>query len=160
MLRLLMTLLLWLAFASPALAGDPAPTIEDMSGAAVASDTIGVEGKPMLVVFWATWAKPAILALNTIHPLHEGWTKATGAPVVIVSIDDARNYRKVKPFVDGHEWTYASYLDPSQALASKMGAKDVPVAYVLDSKRNVVQTFQGFEPGDEAKWEAALKAAK
>jgi len=126
----------------------------------VASDTIGVEGKPVLVVFWATWASPAKRALNTIHPLHDDWKAAAGGPVVIVSMDDGRNKHKVQPYVDSKGWTYASYLDSAGALAQKMGVKQPPTAYVLDSDRNVVATFEGFEDGDEAKWGAALKGAK
>lgn len=157
-LRLLIVLLS-LLLAAPALAEEPVQ-IETLSGESVAADSIGTAGKPMLVVFWATWDSPSKRALNTIHEVHAQWVEATGAPVVIVSMDDVRNKHKVKPYVESKGWTYASYLDPQRVLAKKMGVENPPTAYVLDSERNVVKTFQGFADGDEEKWKAALTAAK
>lgn len=123
--------------------------IETLEGEKVASSSITNEGKPMILVFWATWNKPAILELSTIHASYTDWQAETGVKLVAISIDDIRNAQKVKPFVVGKDWEYEVYLDKSMAFKNAMNVDNVPETFIVDGSGKITAHFAGFAPGDE-----------
>jgi cytochrome c biogenesis protein CcmG/thiol:disulfide interchange protein DsbE len=127
----------------------PDVNVKTLEGEEVSASAFDNDGKPIVVHFWATWCKPCILELNTIDEEYADWQEETGVKIIIVSIDDARNAAKVKPFVSGKGWTYEVYSDVNGTLKEAMGVENVPHSFLLDGNKNIVWEADSFSPGDE-----------
>ena len=77
--------------------------------------------------------------------------------LVAVSIDDARNSKKVKPKVLGYGWTYQILLDENMDLARAMNVNNPPMTFIVDGTGKIVWSHQGYTPGAEEELEAKLK---
>ncbi|MDX5327092.1 MAG: TlpA family protein disulfide reductase [Bacteroidota bacterium] len=127
----------------------PEVKIKDIEGNIVSTSSIKPEGKPMVISFWATWCKPCIRELSTIHDLYPDWQDETGVKLVAISIDDARNAKKVAPFIYGQGWEYEIYIDENSDLRRSMGVNNIPHTFLIDKDGKVVWQHAGYQQGDE-----------
>ncbi|MBN4052464.1 TlpA family protein disulfide reductase, partial [Sphingobacteriaceae bacterium AH-315-L07] len=89
----------------------PDISIKDVNGVEKAIQSYATNGKISIFSFWATWCAPCKKELNNISEVYDDWKKEYGLEVIAVSIDNARNVAKVKPYVDGQAWDYEVLLD-------------------------------------------------
>jgi len=127
----------------------PSVKIKDLKGARVSTEDFKNDGKPMVISFWATWCKPCILELNTIHEIYPQWQKETGVKVIAVSIDDSRNSSKVAPFVRGRDWKFDVYLDENSDLRRALNVNNPPHTFLINGQGEVVWEHNGYAAGDE-----------
>lgn len=112
---------------------------------------------PIVLDFWATWCKPCVQELSTLAELYPEWQKLTGVRIVAVSIDDARNSKKVAPFVRGRKWEFDVYLDENADLKRALNVNEIPHTFVLNRRGQIVYQHKSYAPGDE---DALLEAIK
>ncbi|NQV53415.1 MAG: TlpA family protein disulfide reductase [Flavobacteriales bacterium] len=127
----------------------PAVEIKAMNGASFNTSSIQNDGNPIIISFWATWCSPCKRELNTIAEEYVDWQDETGVKLVAISIDDARNMHKVKPYVDGQSWEYDVYLDPNADFKRAMNVNNVPHTFLIDGDGNIVWQHNSYQPGDE-----------
>jgi peroxiredoxin len=135
----------------------PSVSVKDMDGNTVNFNTVADSGKITVVSFWATWCTPCIKELEAIHEKYEDWTKTYNMKLVAVSIDDARNSKKVKPKVLGYGWNYQILIDENMDLARAMNVNNPPMTFIYDTTGKLVYSHQGYTPGAEDELEAKLK---
>jgi len=136
----------------------PSIKVETIDGESVDFRSLVDSGKITVISFWATWCGPCIKELQAIDAHYEEWSKKYNMELVAVSIDDARNVKKVKPKVLGEGWAYTIAIDQNQDLARAMNVNNPPMTFIVDSKGKIVYTHQGYTPGAEDELEEQLRA--
>lgn len=139
----------------------PEATVKTLEGKSVSTSTFSNEGKPIILSMWATWCKPCIRELNAIKDQYPDWQAETGVKIIAISIDDARNTAKVKPFVNGEGWEYEVYLDENGDLKRLLSVNSIPHTFLVDGEGRIVWQHNGYAPGDEDElFELVQKVAK
>ncbi len=127
----------------------PNVTVKDTKGNPVNVAELSNDGKPFVISFFATWCKPCHRELRAIADLYPDWQDETGMKMYIVSIDDAQNTSKVKPFVDAEGWEYEVLLDANSDFFRAMGLSTVPHVLVVDGEGNIAYNHSGYTDGSE-----------
>ena len=127
----------------------PQVTLKDINGKAVRLDTLGNNGKPFIIDFFATWCKPCNRELDAIAEVYEEWQEETGVKIFAISIDQAQNINKVKPLVSNHGWEYDVLLDPNSDFKRALGIQMIPFVLVCDGQGNIVYKHNGYTDGAE-----------
>jgi thiol-disulfide isomerase/thioredoxin len=127
----------------------PDVTVKNLDNSSFQTGEIENDGKPIIINFWATWCSPCKRELNTIAEEYQDWVDETGVKLVAISIDDARNMHKVKPYIDGQGWEYEVYIDPNADFKRAMNVNNVPHTFLVDGEGNIVWQHNSYAPGDE-----------
>lgn len=139
----------------------PSVTLKDMYGKTVDTAKLNNDGKPFIIDFWATWCKPCVRELKAIADVYDEWVDETGVKIYAVSLDEAQNEQRVKPFVENKGWEYEVLLDPNGDFKRQLGVSDPPHVFVVDGEGNIVWNHQGYvDGGEEEILEAVKKAMK
>ena len=137
----------------------PSVSLKDINGKTVDTATLSNDGKPFVISFFALWCKPCNRELKAISEIYDEWQEETGMRLVAVSIDEAQNAQKVKPFVESKGWEYEVLLDPNGEFKRQMGVNDIPHVFVVDGEGHIVWNHQGSVDGGEEDILEAVKAA-
>ena len=79
----------------------PDLVLKDVNGKNKNISDYSKSGKVTVISFWATWCTPCKKELTNINDnLLETWRDKYNVTLVAVSIDNAKNVIKVKPYVD------------------------------------------------------------
>ena len=127
----------------------PDVTVKNLDNSSFQTGEIENDGKPIIINFWATWCSPCKRELNTIAEEYQDWVDETGVKLVAISIDDARNMHKVKPYIDGQGWEYEVYIDPNADFKRAMNVNNVPHSFLVDGEGKIVWQHNSYAPGDE-----------
>lgn len=144
----------------PAAAQLPALVLKDINGKSVDISRLGMQGKPVILTFFATWCKPCVAELGAIRDVYSEWQAETGVELVAVSIDKAQDMAKVKPLADTEGWEYTVLLDPEGELQQALRVRGVPRVFILDGKGQIVDDHLGYGPGDEAELIQTIRQLK
>lgn len=137
----------------------PSVILKDLDGKTIDTSMLSNDGKPFIIDFWAMWCKPCVRELKAISDVYEDWVDETGVKFYAVSLDEAQNAQKVKPFVEGKGWEYEILLDPNGDFKRMMGVSNPPHVFVVDGEGNIVWTHQGYVDGSEEEILEAVKRA-
>lgn len=127
----------------------PSVMLKDINGKSINTAKLSNDGKPFIITFFAKWCKPCNRELNAISEVYEEWQEETGVKIYAVSIDQAQDAMKVKPFVDGNGWDFHVLLDPNGAFKRALGVNLIPHAIVCDGKGKIVESHSGYTEGGE-----------
>ena len=101
-----------------------------------------VRGKIVLLNFWAIWCGPCRHEMPSIERLHQHF-KGQDLHVVAVSVDLA-DIEYVKTFVEEQKYTFTVLHDPRGSVMAALGARLIPVSYVIDKSGRVVGMALGY----------------
>ncbi len=139
----------------------PSADVKTVEGKTVNSSKFENGGKPIIISFWATWCKPCKKELDAISDNFADWQKETGVKLIAISIDDSRSSGKVGTDAKSHGWDYEIYIDENQDFKRAMNVNNVPHAFIINGKGEIVWQHNSYAEGDEDKmYEALKKVAK
>jgi cytochrome c biogenesis protein CcmG, thiol:disulfide interchange protein DsbE len=127
----------------------PKVTVRTLTGEQFSTEKFSNDGKPFIIDFWATWCKPCVEELTTLHDEYADWKKETGVKIIAISIDDARTMNRVAPFVNGKGWTFETYVDPNGDFKRALNVNMPPHTFVVNGKGEIVWQHVGFVEGDQ-----------
>lgn len=137
-------------------AGDMAPdfTVEMLDGSSVTLSAL--QGKPTLLIFWATWCPPCRAELS--H-LQEGVIDVYGDKITVLPISRGEKRETVEEFLTKMGYTFAVGLDGDQSIYRKYASNYIPRCWVIDSKGEVVYAGVGYDEAIAAEVQEALNRA-
>jgi len=135
----------------------PSVSVKDLDGNTLDFKTVCDTNELTVISFWATWCTPCIKELEAINEHYADWRTKYKMKLVAVSIDDARNSKKVKPKVLGFGWEYQVLLDENSDVARAMNVNNPPVTFIVNKKGEILWSHQGYTPGAEEELEKKLQ---
>jgi peroxiredoxin len=123
-------------------AGDIAPdfTVEMLDGSKVTLSEL--QGKPTLLIFWATWCPPCRLELSK---LQEHIIDPYGGKINVLPISRGEERAKVEGYISKMGYTFAVGLDGDRSIYSKYATNYIPRCFVIDAKGNVLYSGVGYD---------------
>jgi cytochrome c biogenesis protein CcmG, thiol:disulfide interchange protein DsbE len=127
----------------------PAVKVKDLDGKSFTMSDLSNDGKPIVISFWATWCSPCKKELENMAEVYDEWQKETGVKIIAVSIDDARNASKVKPYIVAKGLPYDVYIDENQDFKRAMNVNNVPHTFLVNGEGHIVWDHNNYSEGDE-----------
>ena len=127
----------------------PSVAVRGLDGSLLNSSVIGQTGKPVIILFWATWCRPCIKEMTAIADLYGEWKSKTGVVIYAVSVDDSRSQPGIAPLVRSRGWAFEFFLDTNGEFKRAMGVVDVPHLFVLNGKGEIIYQKAGYTEGSE-----------
>lgn len=123
-------------------AGDVAPdfTVEMLDGGKVTLSAL--QGKPTLLIFWATWCPPCRLELSK---LQEHIIDHYGDKINVLPISRGEERAKVEEYISKMGYTFAVGLDGDQSIYRKYATNYIPRCFVIDAKGKVLYSGVGYD---------------
>lgn len=123
-------------------AGDEAPdfTVEMLDGSKVALSAL--QGKPTLLIFWATWCPPCRLELSK---LQEHIIDRYGDKINVLPISRGEERAKVEEYISKMGYTFAVGLDGDQSIYRKYATNYIPRCFVIDANGKVLYSGVGYD---------------
>ena len=117
-----------------------------------------LQGKVVLIDFWATWCGPCKAALPHLKEIVKNFA---GQPLVVISISVDADEPTWKSFVASHEMTWTQYRDGGfdGPVASQFNVKAIPTTFTIDAN-GFVQDQQVGDGDIEAKLKKLIAAAQ
>jgi peroxiredoxin/outer membrane lipoprotein-sorting protein len=135
------------------LSGELAPhfSLVDLNGKTHELDDL--EGKVVLIDFWATWCPPCRKELPTVEKLHREF----GQKGLVVLAITSEPEKVAKSFVKKHNYTFTVLIDPDGGVFDKYLVSSIPVMFVVDREGRIAAHIIGFQ-GENKILEAARRA--
>ncbi len=127
----------------------PSATVKTLDGSSVNTARISNNGKPIIMVFWATWCLSSVKELDAIADYYADWQKQTGVKLVAIATDDTRSISKVVTTVKTKDWQYEVFLDANQDFKRLMNVNLCPHTVLIDNSGNIVWQSTSFLNGSE-----------
>jgi len=127
----------------------PSVVLKSPDGGAFNTSEMGGLGKPVIIIFWATWCKPCIKELTAIADFYDEWKEKTGVVIYAVSIDDSRTQFNIRPLIKSRGWEYEFYNDPNGDFKRAMGVVDIPHLFILNAKGEIIHQRTSYVEGTE-----------
>lgn len=125
----------------------PNITLKNLDGANV--NIIECSKDKMIVVsFWATWCGPCIQELEAISESYEDLQDDMDFELIAISIDNSRSISRIRPMVNGKDWSYEVLLDTNQDMKKALNFTAPPYLLIIKNGK-ILYTHSGYTPGSE-----------
>ena len=131
----------------------PAIDMPDQTGEKV--ELSALEGKVVLVDFWASWCGPCKDEMPVLEALHKKYA-AKGLVIVGVNIDSSS--KKMNKFLKGTTVSFRIVHDRKLVVANRYEPETMPTSYFIGRDGKVRYVHEGFEKGDAGALEERVKA--
>lgn len=118
----------------------PAWKLKDLDGKEVSSADL--EGKVVLIDFWATWCPPCRMMIPGMVELQEKY-KEKGFAIVGISLDQG-GAEVVKAFNQEFKVNYTSLMGNEEVVRAFGGVRGIPTSFLIDREGRIVNKHVGF----------------
>ena len=94
-----------------------------------------LQGKPVLINFWATWCHPCIYEMPYLQQVYEEWSDKG---LMVLAINIGESSAQVEAFMQSHDLSLPVLLDAKQAVAQKYNIWSIPTTFFID-KDGIIQ---------------------
>jgi thiol-disulfide isomerase/thioredoxin len=143
-----------LASSHSASSGRAAPPLprEHLAGApaTLASLLAAAHGRPVAVVFWASWCPPC----RHEAPALERFSQSAYGRGRILGVDWSDGLSGARSFIRHYRWSFANLRDAEGTVGNAYGLRGLPTTFVLDRHGRIRAALSG--PQDERSLQAAM----
>ena len=120
---------------SGARVGEPAPDfqLENLAGQSISISDL--QGKPVLLNFWATWCSPCRAEMPYLQQIYEEWSDKG---LVLLAIDIGEGPSQIKEFLEANNLSLPVLLDSDKSVAQKYNIWGIPTTFFID-KDGIIQ---------------------
>ena len=93
-----------------------------------------IDGKPLLLEFWATWCPPCRTSIPHLNEIH---AKFKDRGLLVIGVTDEPN-AVIKKFQKDVPMDYAVATDTGGRLNEKMGINGIPHAFLVNKSGEIV----------------------
>ena len=94
-----------------------------------------LQGKPVILNFWATWCRPCVSEMPYIQEIYEEWS---GKGLMLLTINLGESSSKVEKFLQSNNLSLPVLLDAKQDVALKYSIQYIPTTFFID-KDGIIQ---------------------
>ncbi|MFC1903134.1 TlpA family protein disulfide reductase [Chloroflexota bacterium] len=102
-----------------------------------------LQGKPVLINFWATWCPPCRSEMPYLQEIYDEWQNKG---LVVLPIDIGESTSKVKEFMQRYNLSLPVLLDSKGETAAKYNIRGLPTTFFIDKdgiiRDKVIGAFQ------------------
>ncbi len=134
----------------------PPFTVSTLEGSKISLDDL--QGKVVLIDFWATWCEPCREALPHVREIAK---KFQGQPLVVLSVSVDDDEARWKDFVAKNEMTWPQYFDHgfTGPVAKSFGVHAIPHTFTIDAD-GILQDEHIGDAAIEGKLKKLIKRAQ
>ena len=120
--------------------GNLAPDFQLQSLNGQSVSLIGLQGKPVLLNFWATRCSPCVSEMPYLQEIYNEWSEAE---LILLAINIGESSAKVKEFMQSHSLSLPVLLDTNQDIAQEYNIRYIPTTFLIDRKGIIQATKVG-----------------
>jgi peroxiredoxin len=118
--------------------GDPAPAFElvTLEGKPIRSKDL--EGKTVLLDFWATWCVPCVAEIPQLKAVHEAFGKRDD--FVMIGINSDQEERTLRRFIKDRKIEWPQVFGPEKGvkkISDDFGVKAIPATFVINPEGKI-----------------------
>ncbi|MDP2324650.1 MAG: TlpA disulfide reductase family protein [Gammaproteobacteria bacterium] len=142
---------------APALAGEatgPAAefTLPSRTGELVSLS--GLRGQVVLINFWATWCGPCRREMPLLEQIQKKYTPL-GFTMLGVNVEE--DTTMMSAFLKDVPVSFPILLDPANGVSKLYNVSAMPSTVIVDRKGNIRYIHQGYQPGDESRYQDMIR---
>ena len=132
---------------SGARVGEPAPDfqLENLAGQSISISDL--QGKPVLLNFWATWCPPCRAEMPYLQQIYEEWSDKG---LVLLAIDIGEGPSQIKEFLETNNLSLPVLLDSDKSVAQRYNITGIPATFFIDKDGTIQVKIIGAFPNKTA----------
>lgn len=134
------------ASAAPLKVGDVFPSLADFKLEGKLPDSL--EGKVILVDFWASWCVPCGVSFPALNEIHNRYSSRG---LVIIGINVDVNRGDMKAFLNKKPARFTIVRDGGQKLVETMAIETMPTSFLIDAEGRVRFIHAGYHGAETKK---------
>ncbi len=99
-------------------------------------------GKPMVLVFWASWCSPCREELPAVEAVYQKYQKDANFLAINMTTWGEETIETAKQFINEKQYHFPIYYDTNASAQNAYKIKFVPQIRFLDAKGNVYKSYQ------------------
>ena len=116
-------------------------TVYDVEGNAVSLSSM--QGKPVVVNFWASWCGPCKSEMPDFQKAYEQHGEAVHFMIVNMTDGMQETKEKAKAYVDKQGFTFPVYYDTDMDAAMTYGVSSIPATYFVAADGSLIARANG-----------------
>ena len=97
-------------------------------------DLKSMQGRVLVVNFWATWCEPCRDEMPSLQRLRE---KLAGQPFEVITVNFGESAEKIAQFIGKEKVTLPVLLDTQKETAKRWGVGGLPMTFLVDARGRV-----------------------